>query len=478
MKVERIQMHVIARFQKASPAAKASIALLLSNLILKGLSMISGPIFTRIMSTDQYGMVSNFTTWQGLLGTIITLNLAAGVFNNGMLEFKEDRDSFQASLVLISTTTAFIFLGGYFLFPNQFCEFLDIDNSLCFLMFVYFLFTPVYGYWSARQRYEFRYKMLFLLSIGTAVISLIASVIAVLMAPAARAATAKIVASELPNIILGAFFYIYIVYKSKLKINFRYISYALKFNLPLIPHYLSMYVLASSDRVMITKLVSNTATAIYSVSYTVGMVINIFWQSIDASIAPWIYERMSTNDKEDIRRRTFQILAIIMVACVLSCLFAPEIIWILAPKEYYSGIYVIPSIAASSFFIAAYSIYMRIELYYKKTVFAMTATTLAAMLNLILNYFFIEKYGFIAAGYTTLVCYLFLTLFHYLNVRKQGFDDYIDNKRILLLSVLVVLCSFGINFLYGIPALRWITIIILLIVCFVKRNIIFQAIKK
>ena len=63
-----------------------------ANLILKGLSLISGPIFTRIMPTDQYGIVSTFQSWQSLLAVIVTLNLSQGVFNNGMLEFKENRD--------------------------------------------------------------------------------------------------------------------------------------------------------------------------------------------------------------------------------------------------------------------------------------------------------------------------------------------------------------------------------------------------
>ena len=471
-------MHISDKFRNASPAAKASMALLLSNLILKGLSMISGPIFTRIMSTDQYGMVSNFTTWQGLLGTVITLNLAAGVFNNGMLEFREDRDSFQFSLALISTVTAFMFLGFCYLFPEQMCELLDINRSLCLLMFCYFLFTPVYGYWSARQRYEFQYKTLFLLSVGSAVVSLVGSIVAVFAVRDDQAATVKIVVSELPNILLGLFFYVYIAYKSKLRIKVSYINYALQFNLPLIPHYLSMYVLSSSDRIMITKLVSKTATAVYSVSYTVGMVINILWQSIEASMAPWIYEKLNRGEKESVKKRISQILVIFMMACILSCLFAPEIIAVLAPTEYYGGVYVIPSIAASSFFIAAYGIYMRIELYHKKTVFAMIATTVAAALNLLLNLVFIGKYGFVAAGYTTLVCYALLTLFHYLNVRRQHFDDCIDNKRVLRLSIIVISCSFGINFLYSRTGLRYFTIMGILMVCFARRNFILKAIKQ
>lgn len=477
-KIYLICNEIEEKFKKSSPATKASMALLLSNIILKGLSMISGPIFTRIMTTEQYGIVSNFTSWQSLLGTVVTLNLGAGVFNNGMLEFKKDRDSFQISLAAISSVTSILFLLVYLLFPTQLCNLLDVNKTLCIVLFLYFLFTPIYGYWAARQRYEFKYKALFLISVGSAIVSLAISIIAVYFCPPDAASTVKIFLSELPNIVLGAFFLIYIAYKSKLKIKIHYIIYALKFNIPLIPHYLSMYILSSSDRIMITKLVSKTATAIYSVSYTVGMVINILWQSIEASMSPWIYEKLNINDKAGVRKRTYQVLVIFMVACILSCLFAPEIIMILAPKEYYDGVYVIPSIAASSFFIAAYSIYMRIELFHKKTGFATIASTLAALLNLLLNIYFIDKYGFIAAGYTTLVCYIALTVFHYLNVRRMGYADCIDNKKVLLISLLVIISSISINLLYDKLIIRYLIIVIIILLCLIYRQKIFDAIRK
>ena len=91
----------IKNFKNLSPVAKASLALLFANLVLKGLSMISGPIFTRLMPADQYGIVSTFTSWQTMLTALITLNLGSGVFNNGMLEFKDDRSSFQFSLIVV-----------------------------------------------------------------------------------------------------------------------------------------------------------------------------------------------------------------------------------------------------------------------------------------------------------------------------------------------------------------------------------------
>ena len=467
----------IKNFKNLSPAAKASLALLFANMVLKGLSLISGPIFTRIMPSSQYGIVSTFMSWQMMLSTIVTLNLGSGVFNNGMLEFREDRDSFQFSLAVTSIVSAIIFFIFYLLCKAPLDRLLGLSEELVFFMFLYFLLVPIYGYWSGRQRYEFKYKALTIITILMAVSSLGLSLVAVLNVAPEYSASTKIITSETPNVLVALFFFFYIGIKAKFKFRKKYITYALKFNIPLIPHYFSMYVLSSSDRIMISKMVNTSATAIYSVAYTVGMVISILWTSIEASLSPWIYEQIEGGNKEAIRKRTFQIMVFFALMCVFCALFAPEIIAILAPPEYFDGVYVIPSIATSAFFIAAYSIYMRVELYYKQTKFAMIATTISAGLNLLLNYIFIQKYGFVAAGYTTLFCYLLLYILHYLNVKRKGYNDFFSNRKILALSVSVLLVSVLINFVYNYTILRYILIGIIATIGVINRKRIISLIK-
>jgi len=343
-------LNILKNFKNASPVVKASMALLMANLILKGLSLISGPVFTRIMPVSEYGVVSTFFSWQSLLSTVITLNLSAGVFNNGMLEFKENRDEFQFSLLLVSSTSTLIFFGAYLLFRNFFITVLELPDVLIYFIFVYFMFIPAYQYWSGRQRYEFKYKLSSCLIVLIAISSIVFGITSVLLANNEHKAIAEIVTSEIVNIIVGVAFFIYISIKAKFKFKLSYCIYAIKFNLPLIPHYLSMYVLSSSDRIMITKLVDSTSTAIYSVAYTVGMIINIVWQSIEASLSPWIYEKLADGETEAVRRLTADIVLLFGAMCLFCTLFAPEIIWILAPSIYYSGIYVIPAVAGGVFF--------------------------------------------------------------------------------------------------------------------------------
>ena len=128
---------IVNKFKTASPAAKASMALLFANLVLKGLSLISGPVFTRLMSTEQYGIVSTFTSWQSMLSVIITLNLSQGVFNNGMLDFKDNRDEFELSLLTISSLLTAVFFVIFSAFKQHFTDALEIPSILIYNDFVF-----------------------------------------------------------------------------------------------------------------------------------------------------------------------------------------------------------------------------------------------------------------------------------------------------------------------------------------------------
>ena len=467
----------LKQIKNLTPAEKASFALLIANLVLKGLSLISGPVFTRIMSTEQYGIVSTFQSWLSLLTVVVTLNLSQGVFNNGMLDFKKDRDKFQFSLLFISSVITLAYAVAFFALKKYVLSFTGLTESMVVIMLLYFFFVPAYQLWSGRQRYEYKYKALSIITIVSAIVSLILGVIFVLNASTDNQAIARIRAMEGVNIIIGFFFYITLAKKARFKIDWNYCKYALRFNVPLIPHYLSMYVLASSDRIMITQMVSASATAIYSVAYTVASVINIVWSSIEASLSPWIYENLDKGNSKEVKIVTIRVVAIFGILCMVATLFAPEIMRILAPKQYSEGVYAIPAIAVGVFFTAVYSLYMRIELFYKQTGFATVASTIAAISNIILNYIFIKLRGYIAAGYTTMVCYALLAFFHYLNTRKKGYSYIIDNRKMFILSLTIILVSFSIIYLYKYPVIRLTGIGIVLIILFIKRNNIIRIFK-
>lgn len=470
-------LKLMEKWNKLSAAKKASMAIIFAKICQRGLSMISAPIFTRIMETEQYGGVTNFNSWEHIILIIATLNLSMGVFNNGMLEFKADRDRFMSSCLALANTSTIIVFGLYFIFKPYLTGIVDLSDELMILMFVYMFFYPAYSYWSTRQRYEFKYKLLTILTIVISALQLGCGIIAVLICPTDKQAVAKTFANQGVLIFVGIVMYVYVVIRAKFKFEWKYIKYAFKFNIFLIPHFLAINVLSSGDRIMINSMVGKTETAIYGVSYSAAMVIIIVWQAIEASWTPWLYENLSKNNIRQIQKRGSQILTMFAFVSVTCMLFAPEIMTILAAPAYHEGIYIIPSVTGGVFFTAVYALYMRVEYYSKKTKATMVASVAAALANIGLNYVFIKLYGYIAAGYTTLACYALLALSHYLYTRKIGMKDIYNDKYILLLSIVVVVFSIMIGFTYKMDYLRYGIIAVIAIVAIIKRKKVISQIK-
>ena len=474
----RLVKKYLDKFNKLSPVAKSSFALIFAKFFQRGMSLVSGPIFVRIMPQTEYGIISTFTSWQSVLYIIATLNMAQGVFNNGMIDYKNDREHFTFSIMCLANICTFLLLSIYFVGYRWLNPFIDMPPVLMVVMFLYFFFTPAYNYWMGRQRFEYKYKAITVVMVGSSIISTIIAIVAVLLSRDDQKAIVKVVSTESVSIAIGIVITIYTLFKAKGKINTQYWKYALAFNLPLVPHYLSMYILSSSDRIMITRFVGTAQTAIYNVAYTVASIMLIFWNSVDATYAPWIYQHMEKNDIEPIKKRGNQVLVLFGGITIFSSLFAPEIIRILAPQNYYEGIYVVPAVSAGVFFTACYSLYMRIELFLKKTKPIMIATCIAAVLNIVLNYIFIGIFGFVAAGYTTFVCYALLALFHGINLKRIGYGNVYDNKSVLGISLIVTLSSLSITLLYNYSIVRYILIFIMIVVAICKRKAIISLIRK
>lgn len=468
-------MKFFKTWNKMSDAKKSSLALAFAMFFQRGLAMISTPIFTRIMKSEQYGEITNFTSWQAIIFIVATLNLTQGVFNNGMLEFRTDRDRFTASVVVLANLTTIIIFGVYYLFTPIFAPLLGISSPLMLMMLFYMLFYPSYSYWSCRQRYEYKYKMLTVLTLLISVAQVVFSIIAVLMVQPEQQGYAKLIASESILIIVGIIFFIRTFYKSKFQIKKEYMKYSFTFNIFLIPHFLAINVLASGDKVMINSMVGPSETAIYGVSYTAASVISIFWQAIEASWTPWLFEHLNAKNTKPIKKRANQIITFFAGISLLCMLFAPEIMYILASEEYLEGIYIIPSVTAGVFFTAVYALYMRIEYYSKKTKATMVGSIIVAIANIVLNYIFIQKFGYFAAGYTTLVCYIFLAVFHWWYSRKIGMKNVYNDKYIVILSVTMILTSLFITFTYTQIVLRYAIILMLLAVgCIFRQKLVCQ----
>ena len=146
------------------------------------------------------------------------------------------------------------------------------------------------------------------------------------------------------------------------------------------------------------------------------------------------------------------------------------------------GIYVLPSLLVGCAFQFAYTMYVQVEFYEKKMKMVAIGTTIAAIVNIALNYLTIPVFGYVAAGYTTLVGYVVLFFIHYHTIKKLGYKTIFSRKIIFGGLGLVILCIPIALLLYSLPVLRYgillLMIITFLITIYSKRNLLQKFMNK
>ena len=460
--------------------ARAAIWYTICNFLQKGISLITVPVFTRLLTTDEYGTYTVFTSWESIISIFATLNLTYYVFDKGMVKYEDDRDNFVVSLQSLGSLACIIVFLIYFALSGVLVNYTKLSNPIMLMMFVYLLFIPATKFWSARQRFEYKYKRLVFVTLGGILLNFVLGLLLVLTME--DGGFARILSIVLASSSIGLVFYITNLKKATSKKVTTYWKYALAFNIPLIPHFLTSIILHNADRIMINNMCGASTAAIYAVAYSGGNIMVLINNAVQQSLLPWIYTRMKRENYNGMPALFNKTLLLVGGINLLLITFAPEAISILAPAKYHEAVWVIPPIAASVFFMYLYNLFANIEMYYEESKL-ITATSIGlSLLNVALNYIFIKLFGYIAAGYTTLFCYILYSAFHFLMMkyilkRHENKATIFDLKAIVLISASIIVLSFILMMTYEHFVIRYTVVGIAAIFCVIFRKKIVSAIK-
>lgn len=479
----KVGFNPLKKYKNSSVAVKAALWFVLCSILQKGVSMLTVPIFTRIMSAEAYGLFSVYSSLESIVVVFSTLNLQNCAYPNALTKFQNEKDKNEVavSLMALSSFSTLILFVLFFALQSFIFNTFGLSFELMTMMLLYTFFSLPISLWTVKQRFLYKYKSLVAVTFFVTLLSALSGLGFVLFWQAHQTA-GRVLGFVAVEMIFGIVLMILYFRKAKRIFSVKYWKWALKLHLPLIPHSLSLTMLISSDRLMIGAMIDSVSAAIYSVAYTAGFFVNIIKQSIVEAMRPWFYQCLKEKKYSAIKKKCNGILLLIIMISLVLIVFAPEVIAILAPAQYYEAVYIIPPVASSSFFTFLYSMFSIVELYYEKTKKMMVASVVAAVANIGLNLIFIPLFGYLAAGYTTLVSYIILSVMHYIFVRnlckENGLSKGIfDFRFICFLSVIVVIISIIFTFIYHSVIIRYSVLAVLLIVCFLKRKYFIDLIK-
>lgn len=459
---------------------RASVWYFICAFLQKGISVITTPIFTRLLSAAEFGRYNVFNSWLSILSIIITLALYGGVYEQGVIKFDKERDVFSSSLqgLLFTMVLAWTFL--YLLFREFWNQLFSLTTVQMLAMLLMIWATGVYNLWATEQRVRLSYRKFVII---TALVTAAKPIVGIIFVVTAEdKVTARILGLALVEFVAYAWMFAAQMRRGKKFFSRRFWKYVIGFNLPLVPHYLSQTVLSSADRIMISNMISEDAAGIYSLAYSISMIMLLFNTALSQTITPWVMQKIKDGKVKETESVAYVSLSIMAGVNLILIAFAPEAVALFAPVSYHNAIWIIPPIAMSVYFIYAYNLFSNIEFYYEKTKSIMTASMLAAVTNIVLNYCFIKIFGYYAAGYTTLFCYAINAAAHYLFMEKicrtqmDGLQVY-DPKIIGSITGLFLGIGFIYIFSYNSVVVRYIITLILLTFAFIKRKDVADLIK-
>lgn len=428
-------------------AVKAGLWYVVSSVLIRLVSLITTPLFTRLLTTQQYGAAGTFQSWYSLLATVFSLNLMSSV-GRAKLDFPDRLDDYIGSVSSLSMLVSLALSAAAVLFLQPVSAFLELTRRETLLLLIYLCFAPAIAFAQAGLRYRYRYRenvaVQWYLALGPALLSLGL----ILFAPEDRGFS-RMIGLTAPTVLLSLVFWARILSGGQAWMDRTYCRYGLSLSLPMMLHALSMSLLAQSDKLVIARFGGQTEVAYYHLVRNYALLLFLLYDTVNQAWLPWFHDSLKEGRRNEIRSMVRLLSALSCLGGLFLIAFGPEAVLLLGGSAYAPALSAVPPTVMGVVCQCLYSHYINLVLHEKKTRYVSFGTMAAAMLNLGLNLLFVPRYGFTAAAYTTFVSFLALLLIHFLFVRKKLRIRLYDDRQLLLCAGVSAVIACGLSLLYG-----------------------------
>ncbi len=415
----------------------------LATLFTKGLGFIMLPIYTRYLSQAEYGVFDYLVSIGSIVSIIATLEITQGIMRY-VSEGQQDKNVLKA---YVSTSVWFTLIvygavvTAFFVFSEEIALFLldDVEKkNLIQIASLYFCSNSIVYLFNVIFRAQLKAKLAVVFSLISAVLVASFSLFALL-----------ILKSGIEGVFYAQLAASLIIILLSMINQSQYLSFMfdgqilkqlLSFSLPLVPSSLSIVVSLNADRLMIKEMLNIEALAIYGVAARVASVVLMLLIGFQSALTPLIYMNYKRkNTPQEILKLLYIYLALTVCSILFLSLFSEPIINLVAGEEYMLATTVIPTLALAAFISSMYLFFPGLSLY-KKTAIIAKISIISALLNLPLNYIFIQIFGIVGAAMSTLISAVFGCLL--LIYKSQEYYFIPIKKRYVALYIFCLMMTF------------------------------------
>ncbi len=448
---------IISKYNNLSEDSKATIWYTINNILQKISPWLIMVILTHNVSLTEYGVYSVFLSWQQIFEIIVTMRIYSSGYIAGLIQKNEQEEkSYTSTIQSLCFVFILIWIFIFLIFYSQIIQLTKLSYLLVILIFMSFFSTVSYEIWNSRQRVHCEYKKIIK---GTFLFSFIGPVSSVLITFLDFKDVIIMVIGI--RVIIQLFMSVPFVldnYACEIKWIESYAKEAVYYNLPLLPYYLSMILLNNLDKLMIQNLIGYEDAAIYSVARSASMMMFIVSGAFNLSMQTWLFKNLNDNNNNDNTKFVNNNTLFIAILIILMIVMAPEIILVLGGCKYIDAVLVMPPLIISVLIMFIYQQYVNILFFYKNTRIIMLLSIISALINAVLNYFFIPIYGYISAGYTAMISYLIIGLLFFKAMLfvcsknnicyKNYFNIALQLKIVVITIILGAVCTIFYNYIW------------------------------
>jgi len=449
----------------------AVMAYMIGNMMIKAIPFVTLPIFTRVMSTADFGLYNTYLSYENILSILLGFGLC-GTIRVAKIQYGDSFEKYVSAIYGLQITLSFvvdiiIILAFTLLQPK-----IWISQTLLMVLLVNCLSTQLYSIASAKYAISGEVVQNLIISFLMTFFNVCLSLILCIYVYKNDTYIGRILGTCGAAIIVALIVLLQQVKRSVNLIDVPLWKFGLKMGAPLILHSLSVTVLSQCDKIMIQSIVGNEEAGIYGIAVTLSGIVAVLVTSIDNAWAPWYFERLKEKKYNYILNCNNVMIGVFSLFSACVMFISPEIIRIMSTKEYWDSIYSFSPILVSIVFNFIYLIPVNFEYYNKQTSFVASSTIVSVVINVVLNYLFIKKIGYIGAAYATLLSKFVLMIMHWRKAWKIEQVHLMSISKVIFWTMFsVITCMLSIVLCQNLIA-RYVIVIVIVIIAiiYLKKN--------
>lgn len=393
---------------------KNTVIFSIGNFGTKIISFFLVPLYTNILTTREYGTVDLIYTIGMVLVPLLTLNIGESI-----MRFALDKDA-DCDKIMSTGITILIFgaIIGLLILPiaNLF------ENVSDYSIYIY-LYTLTLAFSQIFLCYLRGKEFLLKYSIGNIIQSLTIAIFNIIfLIGMKKGIEGYLMAYILANVCTGLYGFwagkVNLVIK-KYSIDIELSKNMIKYSVVLIPNSFMWWIMNSSDRMMVSAMISVTANGVYAVAYKIPTLLSTITTIFNQA---WSYSAIredESEDKEEYNNRVYENLVtiVIVVATGLLMIMKP-FLSVYVGKEYYAAWHYVPYLIVGFVFMTLGSFIATSYTVHKDSMGFLISGTVGAIINLILNFILIPMMGVSGAAFATCISYFGVFVYRIKDTQK------------------------------------------------------------